>query len=238
MLISTVVPTYNESMNIIPLVQRLLNAAKDNYETEIIVVDDDSPDKTWEVVSDFAKNNNRPNVRVIRRINEKGLASAVYAGVRSAKGDIVSVIDADLMVPPEIISDLVQQLRDYDVAVASRYIKEGKDQRPKFRVFLSIIINLFIKSYLRLKVKDCTSCVFAAKKYVFNKIDLSTKGFGEYFIEFLYKCKKNRFKTREIPVSYEPKRAGGKSKSDSSYKTLFKLGFQYGIRTIKTRFSK
>ena len=56
MLVSTVLPTYNEAANIIPLIEGLLRSAKGKYETEIIVVDDDSADKTWEIVHDFAKN--------------------------------------------------------------------------------------------------------------------------------------------------------------------------------------
>jgi len=237
-LVSTVIPTYNESMNIIPLLERLLKAAKNKYPTEIIVVDDDSPDKTWSVAKDFAEKNKHKNIKIIRRMNERGLASAIQRGIQEAKGDIISWIDADLGVPPEIIPKLVKPLDKYDVAIASRYIKGGKDARPKFRRSLSVILNLFIQSYLNLNVKDCTSCVVAAKRKVFQNITFSTKGFGEFFIEFIYKCKKNKFSMTEVPVVYEPQRAGGESKSDSNILTLFKLGIQYGLRTLRIRFVK
>jgi len=235
MLVSTIVPTYNESMNVIPMIERLLKAATD-YKTEIIIVDDDSPDKTWEVAKNYKEKHNLNNIRIIRRVGEKGLASAIARGISEAKGDVISWIDADLGVPPEIIPKLAEQARSYDIAVASRYVPGGGDPRPWFRAFLSVLLNKFMKYYLWLPIKDCTSCVVAAKREVFDKVKFSTKGFGEFFTEFIYNAKKQKFSMTEVPVTYEPERAGGVSKSDNNLLILFKLGFQYGMRTILLRF--
>ena len=74
----------------------------------------------------------------------------------------------------------------------------------------------------------------AVRKTVFNKVSFSRKGFGEYFIEFAYKCKKNRFKIIEVPCKYNI-RHGGVSKSDDNLKTLFKLGKDYFLKIVKLR---
>jgi dolichol-phosphate mannosyltransferase len=124
--LSLVIPTYNERENIkilIKCVHDLLKSA--NYRFEIIVVDDDSPDRTWEVaqelVSEYAM------LRIIRRINERGLAQAVVRGWGEAKGEILAVMDGDLQHPPETLVSLVKCIQDecFDVVVASRHVEGG-----------------------------------------------------------------------------------------------------------------
>src|SRR4030043_1545115 len=120
--VSLVVPTYNERENIAQLAERI-HKALSGYSYELIVVDDNSPDGT----SELAKNlSSKYPIRVIVRTNERGLASAVVAGFKQAKGDILGVIDADLQHPPEFIPHLMQGIRQgADVAIASRYVKGG-----------------------------------------------------------------------------------------------------------------
>ena len=83
-LVSVVLPTYNEASNIVPLIKRI-NCSLQNCCKEIIVVDDDSPDKTWEI----AKELDNPDVRVIRRLNEKGLNSALRGGLLNLMENIL-----------------------------------------------------------------------------------------------------------------------------------------------------
>lgn len=124
--LSLILPTYNESQNIqkiIPIITQLLDEILlDAY--EIIVVDDNSPDQTWklglEMIPDY------PQLRVMRRVDEKGLSTAVIRGWQAAEGDILGVIDADLQHPPEVILKLFQEMeRGADLAVASRHIEGG-----------------------------------------------------------------------------------------------------------------
>jgi dolichol-phosphate mannosyltransferase len=229
--VSVIFPSYNESDNIIEAIRRVSRSlGNDLY--EIIVVDDNSPDETWKIV----ENIKNPKYKVIRRMKERGLASALTRGIENAKGNIIVWMDCDLGLPPEDVPRLVQKLKDYDVAIGSRYVKGGEDTRPVFRVFASILINLFASLVLGFKVRDYTSGFVAVRKEVLNKVKFSKKGFGEYFIEFAYKCVKNNFKVIEVGYRYTS-RKGGISKSDGNLFTLLKYGMQYGAKIIKTRFS-
>lgn len=123
---SLIIPTYNEGKNIARLVQRLTDlldtAIPGCY--ELIVVDDDSPDRTWEsaqaLMADY------PQLRVMRRQGERGLSTAVIRGWQVAQGDILGVIDADLQHPPETLLHLLTRMREgADLAVASRHVEGG-----------------------------------------------------------------------------------------------------------------
>lgn len=123
---SLIIPTYNERENIEELLDRLdlllHNAMPEGY--EMVVVDDDSPDGTWRLAEEIAVR--KPTVRVIRRTNARGLATAVVDGWKAAKGDWLGVIDADLQHPPEVLVQLLQAVRNgADLAVASRHVAGG-----------------------------------------------------------------------------------------------------------------
>ncbi|MBD2132204.1 glycosyltransferase [Sphaerospermopsis sp. FACHB-1094] len=126
LLLSLVIPTYKERdniENIINILTGLLDAAiPNNY--ELIVVDDDSPDLTWQVaqslISDY------PQLRVMRRQDERGLSSAVIRGWQAAKGRVLGVIDGDLQHPPEVLLQLLQKIEQgADLALASRHVEGG-----------------------------------------------------------------------------------------------------------------
>ena len=182
MKVSFVFPTYNEKENIVDLINEVKKLKIKNY--EIIVVDDNSPDKTWEIV----KNLKDKNIRVIRRVNERGLASAISRGINEAKGDIITWMDCDMSMHPKYIPKLIKAIKNgYDIAIGSRYAKGGKDKRPLIRVITSKMINLFANIVLNFNVLDYDTGFVAAKKDVFKKVPLSTKGYGDYCIDLLYK---------------------------------------------------
>lgn len=230
--VSVVLPSYNERENIVEAIERISKAVGPRLK-EIVIVDDNSPDETWKLVEDLK----HPKVRLIRRIDEKGLASALADGINAAQGSVVVWLDCDLGLSPEEIPNLVQQLDTNDIAIASRYVKGGQDPRPFFRVLLSVAINSFCVLLLGWGVRDYTSGFAAVKKEVFNKISFSRKGFGDYFIEFAYKAKKNKFKIIEVPCVYNV-RPGGVSKSDGDFRTLMRLGKDYGLKVLNVRFGK
>ena len=106
--LSLIIPTFNERRNL----------------TELIVVDDDSPDKTWEIATELAATH--PRLRVMRRLDERGLSSAVVRGWQVAQGDVLAVIDGDLQHPPEVTAALWRAMAaGADLAVASRHVKGG-----------------------------------------------------------------------------------------------------------------
>ncbi len=128
LLLSLVLPTYNEAKNIPAIVEqitRLLDSVIPG-QYELIVVDDNSPDKTWEIAQSIM--GEYPQLRVMRRQAERGLSTAVIRGWQVANGEIFGVIDADLQHPPEVLLQMLATLReqqDVDLVVASRHVEGG-----------------------------------------------------------------------------------------------------------------
>src|SRR5262245_7581458 len=105
-MISIILATYNERGSIVTTVTSLLKEAPE--EMEIIVVDDDSPDRTWQVVEALGL----PQVKVIRRVGTRGLASAFNRGIIESRGDFVGWMDADMSMPPAMIPKMYRMLMD------------------------------------------------------------------------------------------------------------------------------
>ncbi|MBI3026872.1 glycosyltransferase [Candidatus Woesearchaeota archaeon] len=229
--VSVVLPSYNEKDNIKEAVKRISASLGKNL-LEIIVVDDNSPDGTWKIV----KNIGNPKVKLIRRMHERGLASALARGVNESKGNVVVWMDCDLGIPPEEIPRLVKKLDEYDIVIGSRYVHGGKDTRANWRVFLSILINIYSCLLLGTYIKDHTSGFAAVRKEVFKKVKFPDKGFGEYFVELMYLCSKRGFRIAEVGYGYG-QRKGGLSKSDGNLLVLLKYGIQYCLKIIKWRFT-
>jgi dolichol-phosphate mannosyltransferase len=123
---SLVIPTYNECQNVKSIVEKLTQlldgSIPGNY--ELILVDDDSPDRTWEVALSLTPE--YPQLRVMRREHERGLSTAVIRGWQAARGEVLGVIDADLQHPPETLLQLLAEIqRGADLAAASRHVAEG-----------------------------------------------------------------------------------------------------------------
>lgn len=123
---SLIIPTYNEGQNVPKIISQLTNLLDEvlpgNY--ELILVDDNSPDETWKIAQELIPN--YPQLQVMRRIEERGLSTAVIRGWQAARGEILGVIDADLQHPPEILLKLLAEIRrGADLAVASRHVEGG-----------------------------------------------------------------------------------------------------------------
>ncbi len=123
---SLIIPTYNECKNVKTIVEKLSLLLDGNIpgDYELIVVDDNSPDRTWEVALSLTAE--YPQLRVMRRENERGLSTAVIRGWQAARGEVLGVIDADLQHPPETLLQLLAEIkRGADLAAASRHVAEG-----------------------------------------------------------------------------------------------------------------
>lgn len=124
--LSLILPAYNEAKNIQSALQTVSGVLREvaNLRFEIIVVDDNSPDGTAQLALDAVSS--LPEVRVMCRIAESGLATAVIRGWQAARGEILAVMDADLQHPPEVLAQLVVAIRNgADLAVASRHVDDG-----------------------------------------------------------------------------------------------------------------
>jgi dolichol-phosphate mannosyltransferase len=230
--VSVVVPSYNEKENVEEAIARISKAVGNKLH-EIIIVDDNSPDGTWKIVESIS--NRDKKVKLIHRVNEKGLASALDDGVRLATGNVVVWMDCDMGLPPEEIPRLVKRIEKYDVVIGSRYAKGGADLRPIWRSGLSTILNWYSSLFLGWKVRDYTSGFIAVRREVLDYVNWKREGFGEYFAEFAYKCVKKGFDVTEVGYKYKD-RTKGTSKTQG-LTTLSKLGFQYGMKVLKIRFS-
>jgi dolichol-phosphate mannosyltransferase len=237
--VSVVLPTYNERENIGPLILEILNHTPQN--TEVIVVDDNSPDGTWEVVEDLQKS--LPNLYLLRRIDKKGLTSALRDGIAYSKGEIIVWSDCDFSMPPSKIEELLRGIaQGQDVLVGSRFVKGGGVQivagsNDTLRAYLmSLTLNKFIQRVLGRAFKDYTSGFIALRRTVLDKIPLRGD-YGEYFIDLVFRARKQGYKVAEIPYMCVERRMGV-SKTGQSFFDYIKKGWKYVWLTIKLRFTK
>ncbi|XLQ10940.1 MAG: glycosyltransferase [cyanobacterium endosymbiont of Epithemia adnata isolate EadnSB Bon19] len=167
--LSLILPTYNEAGNIKDIVE-ILSQLLDRYMSEryeLIIVDDDSPDHTWKLALELTSN--YPQLHVMRRVNEKGLSTAVIRGWQVAKGEILGVIDADLQHPPEVLEKLLKEMeRGADLAVASRHVEGGGvSEWSILRRFLSRgaqILGLIILPEVISRLSDPMSGYFMVRR--------------------------------------------------------------------------
>jgi len=198
---------------------------------EIVIIDDDSPDETWKLVKEL----NHPKVELIHRTKKRGLASAIAEGVEEARGEIVVWMDCDLGIPPEEIDSLIGKLDVYDVSIGSRFVNNGVDNRKMWISTASYLLNLFAQIVLGNQVRDYTSGFIAVRRHVLNRIRINPKGFGEYFIEFVYRCYKENFKITEVGYVYG-NRKGGVSKSTDNILVFIRLGLGYLKKIVDLKF--
>ncbi len=220
-MISVVIPTYKERANIARLVERTGAAlAACGEEFELIIVDDASPDGTGEEVRRLAEEG-RPWLRLLERQNERDLSTAVIAGWRIARGDLLGCMDADLQHPPEILPKLLQELRrtGADIVVGSRYVPGGGvSQWSILRRFISwsatLMASLILPGTLG-RVHDPMSGFFVMRRAVVEHVALNPIGY-KILLEVL--AKGNYVRVLEVPYVFEERRRGG---SKMNYKTVF-----------------
>ena len=231
--ITLILPTYNERDNIIPLIQRSL-AALMGYQAEVVVVDDDSPDGTWRLVSDLAGEDRR--VRLIRRTDERGLTSAIRTGIGSARGDWVGWMDCDLSMPPEDLPRLAAALAGgADVAVGSRYASGGRDAgHSRVALAFSRTINLAAGLLLSRRITDYTSGFILARRQVLEVITLRGD-YGEYCIDLLYRALRAGWQVVEVPYVCTPREAG-ESKTAAGAWGYLRRGWKYVLTILRLRF--
>jgi dolichol-phosphate mannosyltransferase len=207
---SLIVPTYNESKNLAKLVeiltQLLDNYFNDNY--ELIIVDDDSPDLTWQFGLDLMPN--YPQLRVMRRQAEKGLSTAVIRGWQASQGEILGVIDGDLQHPPEtLIKMLDEMVKGADLVVASRHVEGGGVSDWGFiRRFLSRgaqMLGLMILPNVIGRVSDPMSGYFMVRRSAIANCPMNPLGY-KILIEVLGRG--NIAKVAEVGYVFQERQEG------------------------------
>jgi dolichol-phosphate mannosyltransferase len=204
--LSIIVPTYNEKENLENLVSQVF-ASLEGLDFELIIVDDNSPDGTGKLADQISSRHQ--NVKVVHRDGKMGLGTAILDGVKVSEGDFVSVIDADLQHPPELLRSMFLKAESgTDIVIASRYIEGGRIEGWSF-VRRIISKGALWLSHLLLKktrnVKDTQSGYFILRKNVIENVTLNARGF-KLLIEILVKGKYNT--VAEIPYTFKPRLAG------------------------------
>lgn len=229
--VSVVMPTFNEGGHIQELICETATALNEFNvrEYEIVVVDDDSPDRTWEKAAQLSCEN-PTNLRVIRRMQDHGLTASIKEGIASAKYDVVVWMDCDFSHPPEKIPQMLFMLmQGYDVVVNSRYIIGGGEEREGkgglLQLFLSKFLNWSVRFMLKPSFSDYTSGFIAVRKKVLDKIQLNGD-YGEYFVDFIYRAMKSHYRICEIPYFAKPRRSG-ESKTGSNLIQYARRGSKY-----------
>src|SRR6201996_9529879 len=177
--LSVVVPTFNERDNVTVLYRRLA-ATLTGVAWEVVFVDDNSPDGTWDVVRGLARQDNR--VRCIRRIGRRGLSGACIEGILASSAPCAAVIDADLQHDETQLPKMLAALQsgEFDLVVGSRYIEGGSaDSFNRSRAGASALATEVAKRVLRVEIADPMSGFFMIRRARFEAVapQLSTQGF-------------------------------------------------------------
>ncbi len=213
--LSIVIPTYNERENLPILLEKIRRVMEEwGLSYEVIVVDDDSPDGTWRVALEYAERGYP--VRVIRRIGERGLGSAIVRGLREARGEYVVVMDADLQHPPEKIPELVEKAMKTgaDLVVATRYAAGGGvAEWSLFRRLVSkgaTLLAHILVPWARRTSDPMSGFFLVHRRLAKGRVDPKS---WKVLLELLEEAEH----VEEVPYVFQPRRAG---KSKLGFKAM------------------
>lgn len=209
MKIIAVVPTYNEADNIAPLIGSLLRISRF---LEVVVVDDNSPDGTWRIVEEIAKE--EPRVSLLHRVGERGRGSAGVAGFKRALelgADLVVEMDADWSHHPRFLRRMIRATRNTDLVIGSRLVAGGGETgRSNLRTLITLAANAYIRLCHGLAVRDCTSGYRVYRRWVLEGIAWErVASDGPAIVqEVLVASRALGARMREVPILFEERRAG------------------------------
>lgn len=228
MLVSVVLPTYNESGNILTLIREIKENIPEGWDHEILVVDDNSPDQTYDLVKNTYKDD--PGVTPILRTTDRGFAKSIRTGLEKAKGDYVIVMDTDLTHDPVEIPKLLHISKYFDIVSASRFCAGG--HMESIRHYLaSYTYNLLIRLFLRTQVQDNLGGYYVINREKLNRLpfDLIFFGYGEYYFRLLHFAQIEGISMVEIPAFYRTRTAG------TSKSRFFQMIFSYTDALIRLK---
>lgn len=232
-MISIITPTYNEKEGIGRFVETIANEMKRLKQPfEIVVVDDNSPDGTAEIVTGLRTQ--YPTVRLVKRKGKLGIGSAYFDGFSEASGDYLIGIDADLSPSLDVIPAFIKKLEAGDgMVIGSRYLPTSRVVNvTEFKTKGSKVFNFVFRLILGLPLSDLTHSNRAFSRQAWAKIapHIQTKDHPSFFIECSFWAQKLGFKVSEVPITFT-ERAVGRSKLNvwkglrNALKTIAKLRF-------------
>ncbi|MHB0865503.1 MAG: polyprenol monophosphomannose synthase [Minisyncoccota bacterium] len=208
-----IIPTFNEKANISILIKEIFDAAP---LVHVLVVDDNSPDGTGEIVSSLKEV--FPNLDLFSREKKEGLGKAYLAAFRKVLEDTdlrsVVMMDADLSHHPKHLKEMLKKLETFDVVIGSRYVSGGGTKGWElWRRALSLFGNLYCRTLTRMPIHDCTGGFNAIRAETLRKVDFSGVDLSGYafIMELKYALFKAGARFAEIPIIFT-NRVGGESK--------------------------
>jgi len=237
-IIGLAIPTYNEKENIINLLDSIINNLAINHQHNyiILVIDDNSPDKTASYVEEKIAHFNSEfiSLHILNREKKEGLGKAYIAGFTELLNlgvEYIIQMDADFSHDPKYLANFINNLEKYDLIVGSRYVKDGgldKDW-PLIRKLVSTLGNVFARVVLATQIKDLTggfNCYSSALLKKINYTGIASSGYG-FIIELKYKAYITARSYLEFPIVFKDRQAGtSKIPLNTIYKNLllcFKL---------------
>jgi len=211
--LAVIVPTFNERDNVMPFLEALA-AALGQISYEVIFVDDDSPDGTSDVIREISQRD--PRVRVLHRINRRGLASACVEGMLASSAPYLAVMDADLQHDETLLPQMLERLKTktLDVVVGSRNIAGGSmGEFAQSRVRLSMLGRRFSQSVCRCEINDPMSGFFVLSRPFLMEVVHGVSGIGfKILVDLLASCQRP-VRLEEVPYRFRT-RQHGESKLD------------------------
>ena len=200
--------TYNEAENILEFIRKV---EKLNLNLDLLIIDDNSPDLTSKIVRDYSKN--KKNISLIIRNNKQGLDTAhklaYNFAIKNNYNNLISM-DADLSHDPKEIPEFLNQLKNYQFVIGSRYVIGGNCGMSGFRLLLSVCGNKLIKSLLNI---DCNEFTTSYRGFNltelknFNLNIVSSKGYS-FFMETIYQIHRQKIQIKEIPIFFKDRKMG------------------------------
>ena len=204
-----VIPTYNERDNITSLLESILRVVPG---TDILVIDDNSPDGTGQIVDELHVR--VPQISVLHRAGKLGLGTAYVRGFQYAiehEYDVVFEMDADFSHDPRYLPDFFRTIEQADLVIGSRYIRGGGTPNwSPIRKFISGGGNTFARTVLNIPTHDCTGGYRCYRTAALSTLDLSqvrAQGYA-FQVEMTYIFWKRGFRVREVPIIFEDRRVG------------------------------
>lgn len=234
--LTVITPTFNEAENVVPLLDALGKALGD-IDHEIVVVDDDSPDRTWEIAETYAESHRR--VRVLRRFGDPGLSAAVMAGMETALGDVIAVIDADLQHDERALPEMLRKIADdeADIVVGTRGAEGGSyGEWSAARRFVSWVAALIARVFLRVGTSDPMSGFFAISRDAYRRAapTVNPQGF-KILLEFI--GRRNDLRIAEVGYEFRNRVRGETKMSPSIIRSYLLAVFELRFgRQVKGQF--
>jgi dolichol-phosphate mannosyltransferase len=221
--VSVILPCYNESGSILELIEEIhsqLNFCKH----EVVLVDDNSPDGTYELV----KKKNLNYVKPVLRTTDPSLAKSIRKGLEESEGNVFVVMDSDFNHQPQYLPILIKNLEFYDAVFASRFVYGGAmDTRLRHRA--SWLFNMFVRILTDKALTENLYGYYAIKRKIMEKLDYNKIfwGFGDYCIRMTYYLQIERATVLQIPAANGKRKAG---KGNTKFTSTF---YKYTVETIK-----